>query len=429
MGVYFLGLFLVENLVELTEWKKIRKKVSHINPSLSGLIDELDPSNEYPLIKLNNRFGDLLVTNGKFSIDLGDLKNLVNYSQIPLSLVMDKYLEVFVKNDERIIPLNIVKEGGLLGLFETIDSLFSEHSNPPWCVTSGARSIFLLPRVTDQSRYRKLNLTYGLPPSHQVRNLKDQWFFLKSLARHPNFRQKWNSETLIFTNPWFNKNKNDSKEWRNFYDYVFGQAWHIANFALLKFNVELEWESFANALFDRRLKFDQYVSDNIKHLMMLSAAKLPGFTPADHSQKAAPTNEFQRIYIEEYQLKDYAPILMHTAPLDTIFKNPVYYSLSYPTLLEGAPGTSNNKTIMMDLLDIMTKIKTIQERVKEESFIKNIHFSYFHSEKNARAYVESSRNLSTYDNRFSKYNKVFSDRIFPDMSPFWWGCIGIKREI
>ena len=120
---------------------------------------------------------------------------------------------------------------------------------------------------------------------------------------------------------------------------------------------------------------------------------------------------------------------MHPAPLDTIFKNkPIYYSLSYPTLLEGAPGTSNNKTILMDLIEIMTNVKTIQERVKNDSFIRNIEFSYFHTEKNSRNYIESSKNLIHYDNRFLEDIKNYPDRVFPDMGPFWWGCIGVKDQ-
>ena len=133
--------------MELVKWREIRGSVKKVNPYLCNLIDKIDPSEAYPFIRLKNLFGDLLVSKGSFSIELDKLKNLITYSTIPLTLVLDKTLEVFVINNERIIPLNIIQEGGLIGLFETIDSLFGEHSNPPWWISSGARFIFLLPRV------------------------------------------------------------------------------------------------------------------------------------------------------------------------------------------------------------------------------------------------------------------------------------------
>jgi hypothetical protein len=411
----------------ILEWKEIKNHLEKINPSLSALIDQINPGREYPLIKAQYPFGDLIVSNGYFS-HLGSLTNHISYSPIPLFLVLNKTLEVFIRTNDRVIPLNVLEEGDLVGLFETIDALFSEKSSPPWYVSSGMRSIFLLPRITDQSRYKRLDLKYQISSYRQVRKLEDHWYFFKNLAESSNFNQQWYSEILIFTSPWFNRKKNDSKAWRNFYDYIFEQAWKVASFALSKFNVSLEWESFVSAVSKRRLKPNPYISDNIKHLMMLAEAKLPGFMPNDDSsERAGPISKLEDFFLNEYKLKSYAPIFMHTAPLTMTKKKPVYYSLAYPTLLEGAPGTSNNKTIILDLLDIMTNIKTIQERV-ERGIFKDLEFAYFHTEKNTHAEVNSSGCILDYDKRFLKILEKSPSRAFPDMSQFWRGCIGIKKK-
>ena len=84
--------------------------------------------------------------------------------------------------------------------------------------------------------------------------------------------------------------------------------------------------------------------------------------PADLMQNAAPTATIQKIITDEYKLSRYLPTLMHAAPLDTLATGkPIYYSLHFPTLLEGAPGTSYNKTIIMDEMDIATNLKTMQQ--------------------------------------------------------------------
>ena len=132
-------------------------------------------------------------------------------------IILDKYFEVFATSNGRVIPLNVAKPGDMLGLFETIDSLYNLTFSPPWSVSSGARSIFLLPKITDQVKYKKLCYRYGFNPIDiNIKTLNDHWQLFKLFAQHPDIKSSWSSDMLVFTKPWFDKKHNDSLAWRNF---------------------------------------------------------------------------------------------------------------------------------------------------------------------------------------------------------------------
>ncbi len=174
---------------EVLTWQDIRHAVKQTNPELGAIIDELSPDKNYRLIKCKYKYGDYIVDEGKpvlptenglktldelllESKSAHDLKGLT-YSQIPLLLLLHNTAEVFTASNGRIIPLNLFFPGSLLGLFETVDYLFNRPSNAKWCVSSGSRSILMLPKITDKNRLKNLRLEFNLPADLRIKSFSE----------------------------------------------------------------------------------------------------------------------------------------------------------------------------------------------------------------------------------------------------------------
>jgi hypothetical protein len=179
--------------LESLSWEKIRTEVKEANIELARIIDNINPPKNLKLIKANYLFGDLIVNDG--ATFLRKDKNTIlttseasqlldsdlSYSPIPLILTLKKSNEVFIDTGSRVIPLNIFNVGSLLGLFETIDFLYSYHSSPKWCVSAGARSIFMLPKLGEKKGVKKLKSHCKITKDINLKNLSDHCEIFKRI--------------------------------------------------------------------------------------------------------------------------------------------------------------------------------------------------------------------------------------------------------
>jgi len=215
----------------------------------------------------------------------------------------------------------------------------------------------------------------------------------------------------------------------HFYDHLYGTAWKQAQFAISKINSNLNWEVCADMIATRRLKPPPYLSDQIKHLLTIASGKWPGFKPALDDQ-TAPISTLQDAFIEAYQLKKYIPTLMHIHLPCQDEKIAVYYSLYYPTLLEGTPRKQIASTIMLDLRNIKLLLDTLKINHKTDNLSNttipySTQFDFFHIEKDKYQDIKPSNLIAEEDPTFSQEQKKFPDRVFCNTSPFWRGCIKI----
>jgi len=83
-----------------------------------------------------------------------------SYSHIPLAVVLGRSVEVFLDAPTSMdaagdaagaVPLRVLSEGDLFGVFETLHSLLGEgEARPPWSVSSGSRSIWIIAPLGDR---------------------------------------------------------------------------------------------------------------------------------------------------------------------------------------------------------------------------------------------------------------------------------------
>ncbi len=432
-----------ECFFELLSWEEIRKEVKGANSELARIIDNINPPKNLSLVKANYFFGDLIVNDGATflrkdkhtlltttevskSLDLD-----LSYSPIPLFLSLKKSNEVFIDTGSRIIPLNIFNPGSLLGLFESMDFLYSYHSSPRWCVSAGARSIFMLPKIGEKKGVKKLKSHCKIPKDINLRDLSDHWAIFKSISNSPEFYDNWLNTLVFFPKEWLIKIKADSA-FNELRDYLFKNAWSQSQFAISRIELSLSWENFIDAISSRNLNPTPYLSDHTKHIISIASGKSPGFRPADGTDNAAPINLIQEAIVNTYALKEYIPTIMHTHSLTHDLKLPVYYSLSFPTLLEGSPNKNNGSTRMLDQKDIKQLIETLNRSSQslgkfKSNVIETTKFEYFHVEEDKEKEITSSKLIPDSDQTFLSEINKFSDRIFCSTSPFWRGCIMIQK--
>ena len=403
------------------------------------------------MVKACYRYGDSVVHNGITYLPHLDsssllpttdsafkkhLKDYLDYSSIPVFLILQNANEVYMHSYQRAVPLHLFYPGSLLGLFESLDMLYGRPSNAPWSISAGARNMFMLPKLNEQSGFKRLRMAYDIDQQFQPRYLTDHWQLFQTIARHKNFSQPWQNEVLFFTKNWLLTAKTDPG-WAKFKDYLVANAWQQVQFAISKIGLNLTWEHFAKAIAARNLKPVPYLIDQVKHILMIALQRLPGFKVADDtSNKIAPIDGLQHAITNIYDLKKHIPTVLHisSSEKEKDANTPLYYSLSFPTLLEGLPYRSTStSTIMIDIRNIKhiidTLIPTFNQLGKSEaSWLSQVCFEYFHVETDPYGEIWMSQQLPGIDKIFSVSKTKFSHRSFCATSQFWRGCVRISQK-
>ncbi len=135
------------------------------------------------------------------------IQSNLNYSPIPLSLLLNKNSEIFLCEGERTIPLNILKPGLLFGIFETVDFMFDRQSSPVWNVSAGLRSVFMLPKINEFSGIKRLRNHYHLSLDTQLKYLNQHWQVFKEISHTPLFSLPRKVKFFFLQNPGLPKNK------------------------------------------------------------------------------------------------------------------------------------------------------------------------------------------------------------------------------
>lgn len=438
--------------LSVVTWKDVRADVLNVNKSLSKIIDDINPGDDYKFIKVAYLYGDIFVKQGELQVPVDNiLKPLsdpsidktvqqeLTYDPVPLFLILAKNSEVYFDTAKRIIPISLLHSGDLSGTYEILDHVLGRKSKPIiWNFAAGSRSIFMVPKITNNSNLQRLSASYDLPNTFSVEHLLDHWEIFKCIAQNESVVPPWQNIILLFGRNWFrNIIKPTSKEWTKFSNYLFYTLLKHVDSTLEKTRFNIYWESFAEIISARRLKPKSYLFDQVKHLLAIVAGIFPAFVVMDNSQESAPSFLLQKVFVEKYALKHYVPTLMHTClPSDEIIKpRYVYYSLSMPTLSGGSPLKKTTSTIINDMREIKFLIETLKERfISSDQYkalnavIAKTNFDYFHHKDDFYNQVKASKVIPVEDISFTKDKKNFPTRKICSTSPFFSGCIRIETQ-
>ncbi|MDN3030774.1 MAG: hypothetical protein QMO91_05545 [Candidatus Tisiphia sp.] len=429
--------------IEQVKWREVRDVVHRCNPTLAEKCDNINKDAEYPLFKMYYPYGAFIVDKGEFylptldgkTISIEDkcippiLKTNLGYSQIPLSLIIDKASEVFVEAQNRVISLNFLNIGEMFGLFELMNlfGLGSQHSSlntPIWNISAGARSTFMIPSISDMISHTRIKKKFG-KDIHVPCNITDHWQTFVDIHKYNCNTKSWYNTVLVFSSGWFLDKNNHA--YIELYKYLVSKCWQ--QFQLLEDFTEfsLLWSFFIHAISKRNLKPRPYLIDTIKHLILIAKDLGIAFKPT-MNDTALPMSLIQQVYKDDYRLKDYIPTIMQPTKLTK--ESRVYYSLSYPNLRDSSPYLKNPPRIIEDqreikkLLDILINIIHQIDTLNTNS-LKNINFELFHSNNDPFGQILPSRTIPETDSRFLESASNEDKRLFCSSSSFFNGCIAI----
>ena len=119
-------------------WKDVRTEFAKKNSELARIIDEIDPSSEYTLFKVNYPFGSeilrgghLFVPNTKGTLvplnshDIPEnIQKKLNYNlnSNPVSLILNRTAEIFILIDNHTIPFyGLISPGEIFGTWRILN--------------------------------------------------------------------------------------------------------------------------------------------------------------------------------------------------------------------------------------------------------------------------------------------------------------------
>lgn len=126
------------------------------------------------------------------------LKNFIgdNVALIPFGIVKNGHLEVFWDAKSRIIPRGQHVRGGLCGLrtfaMEPKDFNF-KHT---WTITSGSRTLILLPSIKDIGRFKRIKRHYNIQ-SELPKDYLDHWHIFKGI--YESVEPCWKTDVIFFS--------------------------------------------------------------------------------------------------------------------------------------------------------------------------------------------------------------------------------------
>jgi len=436
---------------ELT-WKDVRDRVKTVNPELFRIIDEISPDESYTLFEANYQYGNYIIKDGELffpdseggvislndSRVSNDIKDKLGYVRgtNPMTLVLKNNFELFIQTENRIIPFSILEPGTSLGIWAVLQCwekrklLFT--SVPLWSMTAGARSIFVLPKVSNMSALYKLKKKFAIGID-RADTLQEHWQFLKGIANGYPEKNPWEASLLYFSKKWAESIHDPA--WYKLKNYLSELAWKSTDFRLNQFCWDL---TFSRIQEKRGIKPCPYVADITSHLLSIPVGASPGFRPL-LDEKSAPINTLQKAFEEEYNLK-YSAVFIGPANFN-IFSDadyPVYYSFHYHTVMKLSAKSSERSSIITDMYNIRSLLEKycqdiLQTDLKIENtilaeLVKLTDFKFCHHISDDINKMEQVNDVILSDPAFLEAINQCKIKEIPRNSPFLNGCVQISKK-
>jgi len=435
------------SLEELT-WQDVRTKVARVNPIFAKIVDDLNPSKEFGLYKARYPFGSEILKHGTLYLPFNDgllpitdpklteIKAKLgeyNLNSNPASLMLENTAEIFLGLEDKTVFLpsfGLIQPGKIFGTWRILSSQKSQHPAFIWSMTAGARSLFMLPKISERAKHERLrkefNIALDVP-----RDLVSDWEIFRALASDSHFGEKWEVEILYFHKNWFSYLHD--KKWQAFHHHLLQMAFDGSEFGRNDFIWDIAISLMQKM---RNIRPVPYIADTVKHLLTIGVGMIPGFAPAT-DDIAAPMARIQEIYSNVYGLA-YAPIIMQPYRFSQGENRPVYYSLSLPTITRFSPRSREESSKLSDLYEIkslmgkyLTDLSNIDLNLNETLIYdlpSKVQYDFFHTETQVYRGIQSSAEIPFQDPSFATIpyggNKPFaSNAIFVN------GCVRIKDKL
>jgi len=427
-----------ESICKTLYWSDVSASVRKVNPAFASIIDQINPDESYVVYSVKYSFGDSIVREGKFLLpenfneNKEIMENLYAESDMPFGIIINRSIECFIKMREKIIPFFMRYPGMITSLWSNLDQGESFQHAFPWNITAGARSSFLLPKITDNSNHagleKSLGLTLPLPISPE-----DHWNNFIKIHKNSESKQDWATEIIFFSRKWVQSILYEGK-WEKLRCFMLQEAWKDSQFWRNEIALDFVLNKFVQELDKNGFKVKPKLLAILKRVIVISLGVFPGFAPAINDNEV-PLNVLQNAYLKLYKLDKYIPTIMVPSMLNLKdFRDPIYYSLQWDMLLEPFSedrSVSNTMTILEEvdrLLFLMKKyirdnynnVLVNKTPLKELNSIK---FKCFHCVKS----IYRSKDIVELDDRFAFMSYKQNGLTPCHAGQFMRGCIKIEK--
>ncbi len=422
--------------ISLDEFKS---RLANADPILFDIIKALPLKKAHRVFEAGYPYGAYITYNGIFQfpeqenlIDCNiDIRNELNYRNVPLGIIMQKGYEVFRDPNERgVIPRVVAVRG--VGLEMGIWEAYSPA--PGFSTTAGSRSIFFLPKIADAIHHKRLK-KYGVR-RHAPHGYFDQWEIFTEMAGHCDFPETWQVDIHYFGKEWF-KDIMENPKWYNFKVYLLEKVLKHSLPNRSQVTLDAIWENFRLNLATNHYKVSPDILETLKYLMMIANGDLPGFKVADELVTMFPYRGIVESYVKEYGLDEYAPTMMYPDYFDIEQDTPIYYSLQVPLCPQSLRRDKNSVTTRANLFDLIELLDLLLRDVSAGrlgefgqiyyDLFSKIEFEFFHSEPDENKGVYSSREMPEDDPKLIA-NPFGKGKEFAHHSSFVRGCVRIVKK-
>lgn len=433
--------------VKALTWNEAVNKIARVNPAIADIMDLLKANvTDYTFFLASYPYGSKIIQDKKAYLPLENgesiafddpqlpdlLRSNLNYNPLiedPMGMILSKTSEFYLMGEDRIQPQALITPGQILGVARAVDKGPYASSVLEANLNAGCRSVFMLSKIGDQLMHSKLQEKYGitsLPPSAP----QEHWGVFVDIARQAN--SPWRTEVLYFPRNWI---KNISSSNWNALELALVHAhrksysiWHKVADIWNKVFHEIEEKKQLNKLYPMQSL------ETVKHLFKMAANIVPGFSPAINDE-SAPVSLLAEAYTTAYNKHakpKYSPIIMEPTKFKMQNGDPLYDSLNYATFTQNHLESSKKRShiALLDEIRVITELyyKGILERQEEipslYDVIKNITFTYYHTNPESYQKIKDASLLVSEDSRFAAKNHYEE---FPNTAPFFKSCIKISR--
>lgn len=442
------GKYIGWNIEEL-DFDHALHDIRKANSEMASVIEEWDPTKNtgYRFFKIKYRYGEKILLNGRFqlplsngrTVDISDslvpveLKQELSYSNLPMGIILTNSVEVFSVVDEQILSLAVFEPGVPLGLLETLESQDSYCFRKLWCVTAGARSAFMVPKISDKIQHAKIQRALGCDIS-APREHTNHFDVFTEIANMSQQNKKWEVSLLVFSKRWFEPEKKNVG-WVSFYAYLQKYLLLYTGFSRNKMSFELTWHYFLKILEIRKKRVNFPIFQMLKNLIMSALGVTPSFS-ATHDNSRGPFELIKKIYLDIYGL-EYSPTIM--VPVHFSCKkegSPAYYSPKYQNPFETNPKNKITESLITDLYQLNSLLRDFIDMIDcrlvkvedtlVESIVSSIDFQFYHINPLGYKNILDTKLLPKNDKWLIEKNSSGELMDFPHTSNYFRSCIQIK---
>lgn len=434
---------------EILSWDQVRKSIKQVNPELVEHVDILNPDPSLKMYRARYSYGSDILKNGVLHVPIdGELlpitdvqvdaqirQGLAYAKTVPIGVVINQGIELYLNSDDHMIPVVMMRKGTVFALTVALEEDSAYSRGALFDISAGARSIFMLPKITNSQGFNRLSSDFDLSSAVPDR-LYGHFELFRDIYQHSHnlVEKPWTTEVIYFSGDWL-ENTVDFK-WRSLRYFLLQKAWNSTGYwreqLVSDFIISVSQRQ-------RGMKPDPYLIDTMKHLFAIGMGAFPGYGIACDDE-CAPISFLQKVFADIYRLNS-APVIMQPFNLKpSEMDRQLYYSLNVPSLRAFSPKGKKLASKISDMRDLKRIVRMISQEIEKNIFnisggqssiyslIQDIDFEFYHTEKDPYNELRPAKELIDDDQHLAQVIAESKRDIFNQNCAFLKGCIGVRQK-